>query len=101
MADCDKFAKEGVLRILAGNKFDLNNIRKVGKDEAEELSKKYGIQYIEVSAKDNSNVEELFINTTEIFLGRNAGVSNKGVVKESKGIDLNKEDEEKKKGWCC
>ena len=22
-------------------------------------------------------------------------------VKESKGIDLNKEDEEKKKGWCC
>jgi Ras-related protein Rab-1A len=97
MADCDKFAKEGVLRILAGNKFDLNNIRKVGKDEAEELSKKYGIQYIEVSAKDNSNVEELFINTTEIFLGRNAGVSNKGVVKESKGIDLNKEDEEKKK----
>ena len=101
MADCDKFAKEDVLRILAGNKFDLNNIRKVGKDEAEELSKKYGIQYIEVSAKDNSNVEELFINTTEIFLGRNAGVSNKGVVKESKGIDLNKEDEEKKKGWCC
>ena len=101
MADCDKFAKEGVLSILAGNKFDLNNIRKVGKDEAEELSKKYGIQYIEVSAKDNSNVEELFINTTEIFLGRNAGVSNKGVVKESKGIDLNKEDEEKKKGWCC
>ena len=103
MADCDKFAKEGVLRILAGNKYDLNNIRKVGKDEAEELSNKYGIQYIEVSAKDNNNVEELFINTTEIFLSRNALSSNKGVVKESIGIDINKEEKEmeKKKSTCC
>ena len=51
MADIDKFAKEGVLRILVGNKCDLEQNRKVRKEEAEEIAKKYGINYIETSKK--------------------------------------------------
>ena len=51
MADIDKFAKEGVLRILVGNKCDLQNERKVSVEEAKQIANKYGIEYIETSAK--------------------------------------------------
>ena len=57
MADVDKFAKEGVLRILCGNKCDLEHQRKISKEEGKELASKYGIQYIETSAKDTTNIE--------------------------------------------
>jgi len=70
MADVDKFAKEGVLRILCGNKCDLEHQRKISKEEGKELASKYGIQYIETSAKDTTNIEELFFNTTETFLNK-------------------------------
>ena len=38
MADVDKFAKEGVLRILCGNKCDLEHQRKISKEEGKELN---------------------------------------------------------------
>ena len=37
MADVDKFAKEGVLRILVGNKCDLDSKRQVSYDNGKEL----------------------------------------------------------------
>ena len=46
MADIDKFAKEGVLRILVGNKCDLEHARQVRKEEGNEIANKYGIKYI-------------------------------------------------------
>ena len=61
MADIDKFAKEGVLRILVGNKCDLTNNRQVSTEEAKEIANKYGIKYIETSAKDTINIDDLFI----------------------------------------
>ena len=68
MADIDKFAKEGVLRILVGNKCDLVNNRKIGMEEAKEIANKYGIKYIETSAKDTINIDDLFISTTKYLL---------------------------------
>ena len=47
MADIDKFGKEGVLRILVGNKCDLAHNRQVTMEEAKEIANKYGIKYIE------------------------------------------------------
>ena len=65
MQDIDKFAKQGVMRILVGNKCDLENQRAVTKDEGNEMALKYGIKYIETSAKDTINIEELFVNTAK------------------------------------
>lgn len=67
MADIDKFAKEGVLRILVGNKCDLENSRQVRKEEGNEIANKYGIKYIETSAKETTNIEDLFISTAKTF----------------------------------
>ena len=100
MADVDKFAKEGVLRILAGNKCDLEHQRKVSKDEGKELASRYGIDYIETSAKETTNIEELFFNTTDTFLSKQVS----GPIKKTpsnEGLDLNKKDDEVKKNSCC
>ena len=100
MADVDKFAKEGVLRILAGNKCDLEHQRKVSKDEGKELASRYGIDYIETSAKETTNIEELFFNTTDTFLSKQVS----GPIKKTpsnEGLDLNKKEEEPKTNTCC
>ena len=101
MADVDKFAKDGVLRILSGNKCDLEHQRKVSKDEGKELASKYGINYIETSAKETTNIDELFVSTTETFINRQASGSNKTKTVEKQGIDLNKEEVQEKKRSCC
>ena len=90
MADIDKFAKEGVLRILVGNKCDLVNNRKIGMEEAKEIANKYGIKYIETSAKDTINIDDLFISTTKYLLMKQNSVpgSNKSTQNGKNGIDL-------------
>jgi pyrroline-5-carboxylate reductase len=61
----DKFAKQGVLKIMAGNKKDLEDKRQVTKESAELLAQKYGIKCLEVSAKDNINIDELFLEVVK------------------------------------
>jgi len=107
MADIDKFAKEGVLRILVGNKCDLEASRKVKKEEAQELAKKYDIKYIETSAKDTTNIEDLFISTTKHLMSRqvNSPGFGKGKQNSAGGIDLmggvsDKQENDKDK-FCC
>ena len=65
MIDIDKFGKQGVLKVLIGNKKDLEKKRKITKEAGESLANKYGINFFEVSAKDNINVEELYLETAK------------------------------------
>ena len=92
MADIDKFAKQGVLRILVGNKCDLENQREVNKDEGLAFADKYGIQYFETSAKETINIESLFIDTTKYLLSKQiqkSGNNNNSNNGNAFGIDLN------------
>ena len=55
--------------ILVGNKNDLVEDRKVGKDEGIEMAKKHNfIQYIETSALTGKGVEDAFTNMTTHLL---------------------------------
>ena len=46
--------------ILIGNKCDLENIRKVSKEEGENIAKKYKMKFFECSAKNDININESF-----------------------------------------
>ncbi|NXC21535.1 RB39A protein, partial [Corythaeola cristata] len=46
--------------LLVGHKSDLAGQRRVGKKEAEKLAASLGVQYVETSAKDASNVVQAF-----------------------------------------
>lgn len=47
--------------ILIGNKLDLETKREVTREQAESQAKKYGVEYLEVSAKNNVNLQEMFL----------------------------------------
>ena len=52
---------ENTTLVLCGNKIDLEN-REVKKEEGEELAKKEGMAFFEVSAKTEENIKNMFYN---------------------------------------
>jgi len=52
----------GVVIALAANKVDLAGRRKVDRDEAEMYAREMGLLYAETSAKDATNIDQLFID---------------------------------------
>ena len=54
------FAPENAKFILVGNKCDLVNERKVSYEEGENYAKNLNIKFFEASARDGTNVNELF-----------------------------------------
>ena len=53
---------ETVPFILVGNKADLEERRKVSKEETETLAAKWGVPYVETSAKTKTNVDKVFFD---------------------------------------
>jgi small GTP-binding protein len=53
---------------LIGNKSDLSEFRQVSKEEALIFAQKYGLKYIETSAKTNHRIEDAFVNVCESLL---------------------------------
>ena len=90
MQDIDKFAKQGVMRILVGNKCDLEHQRAVTKNEGNEMALKYGIKYLETSAKDTINIENLFVDTAKKLFEKqqSSKVGGGNIGTNSYGIDL-------------
>ncbi|KAJ1730198.1 GTP-binding protein [Coemansia sp. Benny D160-2] len=62
----DMSGLETVAMVLVGNKSDLPNERQVTRAEAEALAKSFGCPYIETSAKENLNIEDVFINSVQM-----------------------------------
>merc|ERR1712066_1043842 len=60
MQEIDKYAADGVNKLLVGNKCDLSSKKVVSHDEAKELADSLGIQFMETSAKNAHNVEQAF-----------------------------------------
>lgn len=56
----DKDTTEHVPIVLVGNKCDLEAERQVNKEEAEHLANEWGIGFIETSAKNKININEVF-----------------------------------------
>jgi len=102
LIEIEKNSSKNVLKVLIGNKCDLEDKRLVSYNQGKEFADTYGLKFIETSAKKNLNVNEAFET-----LGRelmNAS-SDKKIVKQNnnkkisvaKAQDLNIN----KKTGCC
>ena len=106
MNDIDKFAKEGVFKILVGNKCDLNEARQVPKEKGKQLADSYGIPFVETSAKNNENIEKLFVDSTRAFINKQLKMGNTGFVPKTGpsewAVNLSSQKiENVKKKKCC
>jgi GTPase SAR1 family protein len=102
MIEIDKFAKQGVLRIIVGNKKDLESKRQVSTKDAESLADKYGIKFMEVSAKDNTNIEELFLDIVKSLLEKHLKSNSEGInTPSTNNVVLKKDKSLNKKKKCC
>ena len=108
MNDIDKFAKEGVFKILVGNKCDLIDKRQVSKERGKQLADSYGIPFIETSAKSNENIEKLFIDSTRAFIEKQLKTGNVGFTNKtgpsSAAVNLSStkiEENVPKRKKCC
>lgn len=59
--DVERHAAGNIVRLLVGNKCDLEPRRDIKYDEGKALAERLGIQFIETSAKDNTNVDKAFM----------------------------------------
>ena len=101
LIEIEKNASQNVLKILIGNKNDLVNDREIQSEEGQAFANRNGMEFIETSAKMNTNVTEEFEALAKLmmkFNSENKNVLNKNEPKTlsaASGQDLNK----KKK--CC
>ncbi|CAD8172171.1 unnamed protein product [Paramecium octaurelia] len=68
MSEIDKYAQEDVIRMLVGNKCDVEDKRAVSYEEGEALAKQLKLQFIETSAKLSTNIEQSFLTIAKNVL---------------------------------
>ncbi|XP_064636986.1 ras-related protein Rab-30-like [Lineus longissimus] len=61
LSEIDMYASTKVLTYLVGNKTDRVNQREIPVHIAEEFARRYGMRFLETSAKEADNVERLFM----------------------------------------
>ena len=102
LIEIEKNAKEKVLKILIGNKCDLTDDREISTEEGKAFALRNGMEFMETSAKMNTNVTEAFETLGKLMIEFNSKSNttsqknnqNKN-LKASSGMDL------KTKKGCC
>lgn len=61
LQEIDRYATEGVNKLLVGNKSDLASKKVVEYNVAKEFADSISVSLLETSAKDSSNVEQAFL----------------------------------------
>lgn len=98
LSEVHRYASDNVKILLVGNKSDLEKQRQVSIGEAQELANKLNIPFIEASAKDSTNVQQLFVKLTTILSQTHSPKIN--VVPEEKVLLIGK-DLTIKHSSCC
>ncbi|MCQ2821012.1 MAG: GTP-binding protein [archaeon] len=93
-------AQNNICKILVGNKCDCKpEERKVSFQEGQKLAEEFGLEFFEVSAKNDINVEESFMKLTEVTMNV-WGDKMKGILKKKRSNTvLSKEAPKQNK--CC
>ena len=103
LAEVEKRASNDVIKILIGNKADLAGERKISYEEGLEFAKKWGMKFLETSAKSGTNVLESFQQLTgEIH--KKVSHPEKGVkktIEAKRGVSLTERSGGSSNSWYC
>ena len=98
LIEIEKNSSDKVLKILLGNKCDLSDDREIQTEEGQAFAIRNGMEFMETSAKMNTNVSEAFETLGKLMIEFNSKRNNNGegkALKANSGKDINT----KKK--CC
>ncbi|EEP79230.1 GTP-binding protein ypt1 [Uncinocarpus reesii 1704] len=99
LQEIDRYATEGVNKLLVGNKSDMEDKKAVEYTVAKEFADSLGIPFLETSAKNASNVEQAFLTMARQIKERmgTATVNNKPTVQVGQGQGV----QSGSAGGCC
>ncbi|KAK2741427.1 hypothetical protein FQN55_008343 [Onygenales sp. PD_40] len=99
LQEIDRYATEGVNKLLVGNKSDMEDKKAVEYTVAKEFADSLGIPFLETSAKSASNVEQAFLTMARQIKERmgTATVNNKPTVQVGQGQGV----QSGSAGGCC
>jgi len=103
LEEIERYACEGVNKLLVGNKADLTSSKAVDFDAAKQLADELGIPFLETSAKDATNVEQAFLTMAKQIKDR-MGVSamqNGSAGKSSLKVGQGQSVQPTNNGGCC
>eukprot|EP00596_Hydrurales_sp_CCMP1899_P007630 CAMPEP_0119033564 /NCGR_PEP_ID=MMETSP1177-20130426/603_1 /TAXON_ID=2985 /ORGANISM="Ochromonas sp, Strain CCMP1899" /LENGTH=200 /DNA_ID=CAMNT_0006990397 /DNA_START=141 /DNA_END=743 /DNA_ORIENTATION=- len=96
--EIDRYASENVNKLLVGNKSDLTSKRAVSFDQAKEFADSLGIEFIETSAKNSTNVEKAFMMMASQIKSR---YKSQPTGAAGAGVNLQGQAVGAKSGGCC
>ena len=94
-------ASTNVIIYIAANKIDMEEERKVSKEEGEEKAKYHNVAFLETSALNGTNIEKAFQELINDVYHNNKGDFKKDVnlLLDDKGMDISEPKKEEK--GCC
>ena len=101
LIEIEKNASENVLKILIGNKNDLVDEKEIKTEEGEAFAKRNGMQFIETSAKMNTNVTEAFEALGKLMIEFNTEKKPVTASNEKKVLSASSGKNLKTKKKCC
>lgn len=104
LQEIERYACEGVNKLLVGNKADLSTSRAVEYSTAKQFADSLNIPFLETSAKDATNVEQAFLTMAKQIKDRmgastmqNSGAAGKSSLKVGQGQNV----QTGKANGCC
>ncbi|XP_017756534.1 PREDICTED: ras-related protein Rab-35 isoform X2 [Eufriesea mexicana] len=89
-----------IVVVLVGNKNDAPNEKVVLTEDAQRFANQMGIQLFETSAKDNINVQEMFMAITRQVLRTKKERKERQAIQTSETVNLRKSTKQHKKKCC-
>ncbi|KAG9511023.1 Ras-related protein Rab-10, partial [Fragariocoptes setiger] len=68
LRNIDEHANEDVVKMIVGNKCDMEDRRIITKEKGEAIAREHGIRFMETSASSNINVERAFMELAKAIL---------------------------------
>jgi len=100
LQEIDRYASEGVDKLLVGNKSDLTSKKVVEYSVAKEFADQLNIPFLETSAKNATNVEQAFLTMAKQIKDRMGSPTGVGNAK-STTITPGQNVQQSSSGGCC
>ena len=101
LEDINKFTDNNPIKLIVGNKCDLNNERQVTEEDKKALKKQTGIDIIETSAKNSLKINEAMEMITKKLIEKNGQGGSTDTGNEKKGISLDNSNQNTNGDNCC